>query len=202
MSWFLTGCTGLALGIVALAMTIAPAARFTLTARHPRRPARISPVSALSRLRGWHVVDDVAIDAAVDIADLHVVVAPAAVLAIVTEEHSGDSTPPRDLDAAERAAARVREFLQMRRAGDTIVVPVVWVSGRDAPAISGGHRLVAGVHVVDGDNPAAWLHVFRDARLAGADRLRLCRELDSAASAPRGAARTIRSARPPAADAA
>jgi len=46
----------------------------------------------------------------------HVVVAPAAVLAIVTENHTGEQHPVRDLDAAERGAARVREFLRMRRA--------------------------------------------------------------------------------------
>ena len=195
MTWFPTGYAGLALGIVAVAIAIRLALTFV-----PSRPTHTSPVSALGRLRGWHVVDDVAVEAAgVD----HVVVAPAAVLAIITEDHNGDRSPVRDLDAAERGAARVREFLHMRRAGDTVVVPVVWVSGPDAAGIVGGHRLDSGVHVVDGDNPAAWLHVFREARLAGADRLRVCRELDAAVPAARTATtRSMRHLPPPAADAA
>jgi hypothetical protein len=166
-----------------------------------RRSRATSPVSALKRLRGWHVVDHIAADAAdVD----HVVVAPAAVLAIVTEKHAGDHEPAHDLHVAERAAAQVREFLRTRSAGDAVVVPVVWVTGPDAPDLAGGHRLVSGVHIVDGDDPGAWLHVFRDARLAGADRLRLCRELDaSMASVPTvRALRPTRAVAPPAADAA
>lgn len=194
MTWLPTGVAGLALGIVAVVITVGLAAAFV-----PARTPRTSPVAALGRLRGWHVVDDVALEAAeVD----HVVVAPAAVLAIVLENHQGDAHPVRDLDVAERAAAQVREFLQLRRAGDTVVVPVVWVSGPDAPVVDGGHRLVSGVHIVDGENPAAWLHVFREARLAGADRLRVCRELDAAVPAARtGAPRSLRHV-PPAADAA
>jgi hypothetical protein len=194
MTWLPTGYAGLVLGVVAVALTIGLA----LTVVPARRP-RTSPISALGRLRGWHVVDDVAVDS-VEID--HVVVAPAAVLAIVTENHTPERHPDRDLDAAERAAARVREFLRMRRAGDTVVVPVVWVSGPEAPSIDGGHRLVAGVHVVDGENPAAWLHVFREARLAGVQRLELCRELDAAVPPRSTAARSIRHVRPPAADAA
>lgn len=187
MTWLPTGYVWLMLGIDAVAVFVIWAVG-TLT----RRTRTTSPVSALKRLRGWHVVDHIAADAAdVD----HVVIAPAAVLAIVTAEHSGDRAPARDLHAAERAAAQVREFLRMRSAGDAVVVPVVWVCGADAPDLAGGHRLVSGVHIVNGDDPAAWLHVFRDARLASADRLRLCRELDtSMASVP--TVRALRPARP------
>lgn len=199
MTWLPTGVAGLVLGIVTVFVTV----RFAL-ALVPARSARTSAVSSLRRLRGWHVVDDAAVDAAVDCAEVdHVVVAPAAVLAIVTENHTAPGQPARDLHSAERAAARVREYLRMHRAGDTVVVPVVWVSGPEAPSIDGGHRLVEGVHVVDGDNPGAWLHVFREARLDGADRLRVCRELDAAVPPARVApTRSIRPVSPPAADAA
>jgi hypothetical protein len=196
MTWLPTGYVWLMLGIDAVAVFIIWAVG-VLT----RRPRATSRVSALKQLRGWHVVDDIAADAAdVD----HVVVAPAGVLAIVTEDHGDDREPAHDLHAAERAAAQVREFLRMRSAGDAVVVPVVWVNGAAAPDLVGGHRLVSGVHIVDGDDPGAWLHVFRDARLAGADRLRLCRELDaSMASVPTvRALRATRPVPPPAADAA
>ena len=198
MTWLPTGYVWIMLGIDAVAVFVFVI--WAVGALAPR-PQATSPVAALKRLRGWHVVDHIAADAAD--AD-HVVIAPAAVLAIVTEEHGGDHERARDLHAAERAAAQVREFLRARSAGDAVVVPVVWVSGSDAPDLTGGHRLVSGVHIVDGDDPGAWLHVFRDARLAGADRLRLCRELDaSMASVPTvRALRPTRPVPPPAADAA
>lgn len=188
MSWLPTGYAGLVLGLIAVVLTVGLV--------HSIRSRRSTQVSSLRGVRGWHVVDDIAVDAGTDDAHPgrtaqvdHLVVAPAAVLAIVTEnrchveqqrcdqsctDHS--CTGCTDIDVAERAAARVREFLRDRRAGDAVVVPVVWASGPDAPA--DGHRLVDGVHVVDGDNPGAWLHLFRDARLAGPDRMRLCSELD------------------------
>ncbi len=196
MTWLPTGYVWLMLGIDAVAVFVIWAVG-TFT---PRTRA-VSPVSALKRLRGWHVVDEIA----AEVADVdHVVIAPAAVLAIVTEDRDGDREQAGDLHAAERGAAQVREYLRGRSAGDAVVVPVVWVSGSDTPDLAGGHRLVSGVHIVDGDDPGAWLHVFRDARLAGADRLRLCRELDaSMASVP--TVRRLRAPRavpPPAADAA
>ncbi len=185
MSWLPTGYVGLMLGIDAVAVIVI----WAVGALTPRNRAT-SPVAALKRLRGWHVVDEIA----AEVADVdHVVIAPAAVLAIVTEDHAGDGEPVRDLHGAERGAAQVREYLRARNAGDTVVVPVVWVCGAGSSDLAGGHRLVAGVHIVDGDDPGAWLHVFRDARLAGPDRLRLCRELDaSMATVP-----TVRGLRPP-----
>ena len=156
---------------VLAAVAVLVAARLALTSRP--LPLRLS----VAALRGWHVVDRVRLDddAAGPTLD-HVIVAPAALLAVTATTHA----PGRaDLHAAEHAAAQVRELARRTGVPDAVVVPVVLVSGSDAVMRTpGGHRIVAGVHLVDDAAPHAWLQLFREARIPAAPRIALARALD------------------------
>lgn len=153
----------------------------TLLLRVPRRAGTLQ--RSLAGLSGWHVADRVRLagataDAAVTLD--HVVVAPAALLAVTEAGHAPD---PADLRSAERAAHRLRQFARAEGVADAVVVPVLRVSGPGGPA--GGHRIVDGVHVIDDSTPVNWLRLFRDPRLAPQPRIQLARALDRVAVAPR-----------------
>src|SRR6185312_1329302 len=140
------GYLGLALGLVAA--LVAVGAVGAPTALRPRTVAGPGSIDALRGLRGWHLVDAVEVDGAtVD----HVVVAPAAVLAVV-------DAPQDDLAAAHEAAQRVRRLVHGAASPAVPVVPMVWLYSPDG--VRHPHRVVDGVHLVDGTNPAAWLHLF------------------------------------------
>lgn len=171
--WHL-GYPGLALGIVAALAAVG--AIGAPTALRPGRVPGTGSIDALRGLRGWHLVEGVELDGA--IVD-HVVVAPAAVLAVV-------AAPQDDLVAASEAAQRVRRLVDAAGASDIPVVPMVW---RYAPDGTGRtHRVVEGVHVVDGTNPAAWLHLFREVSFAPGPRLELCAALEARAAEHRALA--------------
>lgn len=161
------GYFGLLLGLVAA--LVAVGAIGAPTALRPGRTA--TRVDALRGLRGWHVVDAVELDGT--IVD-HVVVAPSAVLAIVAGT-TGDRT------AAEQAARLVGRLVEDAGTGSDAVsvVPMIWTSPADGA--KSAHRVVGGVHVVDGSNPAGWLHLFREARFAPGPRLELCAALEARA---------------------
>src|SRR6476469_2427099 len=109
------GYLGLFLGIVAA--LVAVGAIGAPTALRPGRVATHGSIDALRGLRGWHVVDAVELDGA--IID-HVVVAPAAVLAIV-------AAAPNDLASASLAAQRLRRLVGSAASDEVSVVPMVWV---------------------------------------------------------------------------
>lgn len=135
------------------------------------RTSRSRPVGldTLRGIRGWHVSDDVPIaDSTID----HVVVTPAAVLAVL--DHDATPVSAHDLAAAERAAQQVRNHLRAAHGAQSLVVPVVWRTGADADA----HLLVDGVHLVDGGRAEAWTHLFREPRLTAATRLGVAAELE------------------------
>jgi hypothetical protein len=164
----LTGYAGALLAIVAVLI----AARLVLS---PRRPGSLQ--QSLAGLSGWHVADQVRLaDQTLD----HVVVAPAALLAVTEASHAPASA---DLHGAERAAHRLRQFARAEGVAEAVVVPVLRVSGPEAPA--GGHHIVDGVHVIDDSTPVAWLRLFRDPRLEPQPRVDLARALDRLAAAPR-----------------
>lgn len=165
--------TGYAGALLAVAATLV-IARLVLS---PRRPGSLQ--QSLAGLRGWHVADHVRLtDQTLD----HVVVAPAALLAVTEAAHAPGSA---DLHNAERAAHRLRQFARAEGVAEAVVVPVVRVSGPEAPP--GGHRIVDGVHVIDDSTPVAWLRLFRDPRLEPQPRIALAQALDRLAVAPRRA---------------
>jgi hypothetical protein len=132
-------------------------------------------LDGLRKVRGWGVIDNLPFEREdVD----HVVVAPSAVLAVERKYHpravAGGTVETtrhrRDLDAAERAAHKVRLFLRAEKLRDAAVVPVLIVSGPGAPQLPAGHRVEDGVHVIDGDHPELWMELFSTPRLAPAVR--------------------------------
>ncbi|HEY2296363.1 MAG TPA: hypothetical protein VGH43_01445 [Jatrophihabitans sp.] len=178
LSWHF-GYLGLVLGLVAALIGVGAVGAPTAL-----RPGRVDgSVDVLRRLRGWHVVDAVEIDGVlID----HVVVAPAAVLAVV-------SASEPDLAATGLAAQKVRRLVRTVAADDVAVVPIAWVSPTDGTAkLARAHRVVSGVHVVDGTDPVAWLHVFRDVRFEPGQRLELCVALEARAAEHRTLAVTER----------
>lgn len=146
------------------------------------------------RVRGWYVTDEIAFDReAVD----HVIVAPAAVLAVTTRfcarAAAGDDQAraqhKRDLHSASRAAQKVRLLMraeQLRDAAPVLPVLVLW--GPGAPALPEGSRIEDGVHLIDGDHPELWMHLFNAPDLAPALRrdlyLRFARIAGRRAAAP------------------
>jgi hypothetical protein len=179
------GYVGLLLGV--LAALLAVSAIGAPTALRPGRVAGHGDIDALRRLRGWHVVDAVEIDGVlID----HVVVAPAAVLAVMT-------APEPDHAATELAAQKVRRLVHSVGGDDVATVPLAWVGPTDGTtkaAPTRAHRVVSGVHVVDGTNPAGWLHVFREVQFAPGLRLELCAALEARAVEHRVLAVTDRAA--------
>jgi hypothetical protein len=133
-------------------------------------------LDGLRKVRGWGVVDNLPFEREdVD----HVVVAPSAVLAVETKYHGlafpgtavEVSRHRRDLDAAERAAHKIRLFLRAEKLRDAaVVVPVLIVWGPGAPELPSGHRIDDGVHVIDGNHPELWMHLFNAPRLTPAVR--------------------------------
>jgi hypothetical protein len=168
-----TGLAGLLLALVGICVAVA----FVRTARAAR-----APLDRLRGLRGWHVVTDVAGTDAV-------VVTPRAVLAITTERPDAAA---RDLDGAEKAAHRVRELVHTLPSSDVTVVPVIWVDGPDARR-NQAHRVLAGVHVVDGTDPSRWLHVFGEERVDGRTRYQLAAAFERCTAGRGGAPRRRRS---------
>jgi hypothetical protein len=128
-------------------------------------------LAGLRKLRGWHVTDNVPFEREdVD----HVVVAPSAVLAVETKYHSRanpDSSAEtdrhrRELHSADRAAHKIRLLLRAEQLRDAAqVVPVLIVWGPGAPELPDGYRLEDGVHLVDGNHPELWMHLFNAPRL-------------------------------------
>jgi hypothetical protein len=156
-----TGYIGALLAIVAALVAV----RLLLS---PRSPGTLQ--QSLAGLSGWHVADRVRLaDQTLD----HVIVAPAALLAVTEAAHAPGSA---DLHGAEKAAHRLRQFAHAEGVAEAVVVPVVRVSGPEAPA--GGHSIVDGVHVIDESTPVAWLRLFRDPRLEAKPRVELARALD------------------------
>jgi hypothetical protein len=163
-------------GGLALVAALA-AGRFVPTTR------TVSLRRSVAALRGWHVADLVRLaDGTLD----HVVVAPAALLAVTATTHAPG---PADLAAAERAAQQVRELARHAGVPDAVVVPVVQVS--DPAGASDGHRVVHGVHVVGDAASHAWLKQFREARIAAAPRIALARALDRRAETPQRTRRRV-----------
>jgi hypothetical protein len=128
-------------------------------------------LDGLRKVRGWGVVDNLPFEREdVD----HVVVAPSAVLAVETKYHAralpGSTVETtrhrRDLDAAERAAHKIRLLLRAENLRDAaVVVPVLIVWGPGAPELPDGHRVDDGVHVIDGNHPELWMELFSVPRL-------------------------------------
>lgn len=161
--------TGVAAAIAALA--VLAAARLAFTAR----PSSLR--RCVTALRGWHAADRVHLaDRTLD----HVVVAPAALLAVTATAHAPGVA---ELRAAEHGAEQLRELARQAGVADITVVPVVLVSGADAPP--GGHLVVDGVHLVDDAAPQAWLRQFRDATIPATTRIVLARSMDRRAATPR-----------------
>ncbi len=162
----LTGVTG----AIAVLVTLG-AARLAFTAR----PSSLR--RCVTALRGWHAADRVRLaDRTLD----HVVIAPAALLAVTATAHAPGVA---ELRAAEHGAAQLRELARQAGVDDVAVVPVVLVSGADAPP--GGHLVVDGVHLVDDAAPQAWLRQFRAASIPAAARIALARSVDRRAATPR-----------------
>jgi len=140
----------------------------------PRQDGHLSgqwSIDGLRKMRGWKVIDDLPFrNMKVD----HVIVAPAGVLAVETRchprgGHSADTMEQdrRDLDAARRAARKVRLFLDSAASPrDAKVTPVLLVWGPGAPELPGGHRLQDGVYLLDGNYPRLWMHLFNAPRLS------------------------------------
>lgn len=155
-------------GLVALSLIALP---------NPAQDGRLADqwrVQGVRNARGWYLTDDLPFEGKpVD----HVVIAPSAVLAVesVYRESSfaGDLTArhARDLAAADLAAREVRLLL---RAGHSAAVePVLAVCGPGSPDLPTGYRFENGVHVVDGDHPERWMHVFSAPRLPDTARREL-----------------------------
>lgn len=175
------GYAGVALaalaGLVALSLIALPT---------PARDGHLAErwrVQAVRSARGWYLTEDLPFEGRhVD----HIVIAPSAVLAVEsvfrgpwsaaagepTEQHA------RDLAAADRAAQQVRLVLRAGEHGQSAgyssgvaaVEPVLVVHGPGSPKLPTGYRFENGVHVVDGDHPERWMHVFGAPRLAEAAR--------------------------------
>lgn len=126
----------------------------------------------LRRVPGWQVTDGV------DQVD-HVVVAPAAVLAVETDYlkqpvAGAESRYQDDLARCESAAHTIRQSLRADEPGEAaVVVPVLMMHGPGATELVEGHRLDRGVHVVDGEHPERWVHLFNAPSLTTAGRREL-----------------------------
>jgi hypothetical protein len=168
------GYTGVVLGAIAMLVAIS-----LVGLNNPAVDGQLAEqwsLDGLRKVRGWHVTDNVPFEREdVD----HVVVAPAAVLAVETKFHSraypGTTAEAerhqRDLNAARRAARKIRLLLraeQLRHAAEVVPVLIVW--GPGAPQLREGYRLENGVHLVDGNHPELWMHLFNAPRLAPALR--------------------------------
>jgi hypothetical protein len=164
------GYAGIVLGAIAMLVAIS-----MVGLNNPAMDGRLAEqwsLDGLRKLRGWHVTDNIPFEREdVD----HVVVAPSAVLAVETKYHSraypgtnADSERhQRDLNAAERAAQKIRLLMRAEQMRDAaVVVPVLIVWGPGAPELPEGHRLEDGVHLVDGNHPELWMHLFNAPRLA------------------------------------
>lgn len=163
---------GFGVGACAMAMVIA-ALRYDdpVVAGHL---AETFSVEALRRARGWTVFDNLPFDR-VDVD--HVVVTPAAVLAVESKWHGASPTQEigrarmsRDCANAHAAARKLRSLLRSYGLHDAATVtPVLMVWGPGAPDLAEGFRIVDGVYVVDGNHPYLWRHRF-SAPLVAADR--------------------------------
>jgi hypothetical protein len=163
------GYTGLILGVLAMLVVISlvaqgnPATDPAVAERWSRAPLR--------KVRGWSVTDNLPFER--DDVD-HVVVTPAAVLAVETRYHATPATADRlrrDLASAERAAHKVRLFLRAEHLRDVaVVVPVLIVWGPGAPDLAEGQRSYDAVHLVDGSHPERWMGLFSAAKLSTATR--------------------------------
>jgi hypothetical protein len=147
--------------LVLVALLVASAAVGARRSPRPRRLAERWSVDVLRHLPGWQVLAT-ANGAAVD----RVVVAPGAVLAVLTR----DTDTAADRLAAIEAAEHIRRTLRAgRERAAHPVVAVLAVTDHDAvPA--GGHEATDGVHVVDGIRPERWLHRFAGADFAAEQR--------------------------------
>ncbi len=130
--------------------------------------AELATVDSLKKVRDWCVIDNVAFEQ-VDVD--HVVVTPAAVLAVETKWHGRSSSAGherdrarRDRDAARRGERKISSLMLASGLRDVMpVVPVLVVWGPGSPDLGNGYRLVDGVYVVDGNHPELWSHLFRTA---------------------------------------
>jgi hypothetical protein len=163
------GYTGLVLGVLAMLVVISLVAQGN-PATDPAVAERWS-LAPLRKVRGWSVTDNLPFER--DDID-HVVVTPAAVLAVETRYHATPAAADRlrrDLASAERAAHKVRLFLRAERLRDAaVVVPVLIVWGPGAPDLADGHRSYDGVHLVDGSHPERWMDLFSATKLTTATR--------------------------------
>ncbi len=163
------GYTGLVLGVLAMLVVVSLVAQDN-PATDPAAAERWS-LAPLRKVRGWSVTDNLPFER--DDVD-HVVVTPAAVLAVETRYHAtsaSDDRLRRDLASAERAAHKVRLFLRAEHLRDVaVVVPVLIVWGPGAPELTDGHRLYDGIHLVDGSHPERWMHLFSAPKMSTATR--------------------------------
>jgi hypothetical protein len=175
------GYAGVLLG--AVGMLVAVSLVGLDTPARDGRPARQWSLDGLGTVRGWRIIDNVPFTHGdVD----HVVVAPAAVLAVQTTVRGREFRDPQvegaghrsDLAAAHRAARAVGAILH-KHALPEAVVPVLAVRGPGAPELPDGHRLDGDVHVVDSEHPERWMHLFDTARLPVATRVAVLRDLES-----------------------
>ena len=61
-------------------------------------------------------------------------------------------------------------------------MPIVWTGPTGDTSLARTHRVVGGVHIVDGTDPSAWLHLFREVAFAPGPRLELCAALEARAA--------------------
>jgi hypothetical protein len=169
---FREGYAGLALAVLAPLVVIS-----LIGQNNPAADDAVADAWSLAPLRktrGWWVVDNLPFDR--DDVD-HVVVAPAAILAVESHYHPTTASAERlarELHSADRAAHKVRLLLRAERMRNVAtVVPVLIVWGPGAPELPEGHEVRGGVHLVDGSHPQRWMHLFAAPRLS----LTLRREL-------------------------
>lgn len=122
-------------------------------------------LESLRKVSGWLVTENLPFHG-VDVD--HVVVTPAAVLAIETKYHgSGYDTATnlkrhkQDLDATKAAERKINSYLRSLKLPTQVPthgVLMVWGPGR--PRLDSGWREDDGVLVVDADNPELWSHRF------------------------------------------
>ena len=172
------GYAGVVLGAVGMLVAVS-----LVGLNNPALDGRLAEqwtLDGLRKVRGWRIVDNVPFEREdVD----HVVVAPSGVLAVETQYRDSQvetARHRRDLAAARRAARKIALFLQAEKLRDiTTVVPVLVVWGPGAPSLPEGHRVDGDVHVVDGDHPELWMHLFNAPRLSVAVRADVFRRFET-----------------------
>ena len=160
-------CIGVLLGVAAVLLVLTLAGQCNPTSQQSAIEAW--SLAPLRRARGWTVIDKLPFDRK-DVA--HVVITPAAVLAVECRYHPASAaTDPqrlgRELQSAERAAQKLRLLLRiegLRHVASVVPVLIVW--GPGAPALTGGHEVRGDVHLVDGAQPRLWMPMFNQSRLS------------------------------------